>query len=220
MPINRLLKGYMKFKEGVYELHEKEFVELISEGQKPSTLFISCSDSRVVPELITQCDPGTLFHQRQVGNFVPAYSEEPEGMHTSTLASVEFAIHSLKVKDIIICGHSKCGACAGLYEDFDSKPEFKYLNAWINQSPKLKEFVNEQKNSGLDQDYLGEVTEKVSLLCQLENLLSYPIIKEKTENKELFLHVWYYEIASGNIEYYNSESLDFVSLDELIKEND
>lgn len=216
MGIDKIIEGHVGFKENMYELHEKEFLRLMKEGQQPNALFISCSDSRVVPELITQSPPGTLFHQRQVGNFIPPYNEEAEGMHTSTLASIEFAIHSLKIKDIIICGHSNCGACAGLYQDLDHNPELKYLSAWINQSPKLKGFVEHQKEKGKKQEFLEEITEKVSLLCQLENLLSYPLVSKRAENKEIFIHVWYYNIAQGNIEYHNPKTMEFENLSEIM----
>ncbi|MBT4963704.1 MAG: carbonic anhydrase [Francisellaceae bacterium] len=218
MGISALIKGYLKFKKGAYELHEKEFVNLITNGQRPNALFISCSDSRVVPELITQCDPGTLFHHRQVGNFIPPYSDNLEGIHTSTLATIEYAIEGLKIKDIIICSHSKCGACANLYDDISNKPELKFLNTWLTQSPKLQKFVELQKNSGLHQDNLAEITERVSLLCQVENLLTYPIIYKKIKEQEIFLHAWYYDIASGDIDFFDSNRLDFIRLADILNE--
>ncbi|WP_281951449.1 carbonic anhydrase [Nitrosophilus kaiyonis] len=209
MNIHNLIEKHKKFKELEFKKHEKLFIDLAKKGQNPKTLFIGCSDSRVIPNLITGSKPGDLFVLRNVGNFVPPF--KPDFDFHATAAAIEYAVSVLEVKDIIVCGHSYCGACESLYKDIPDSLELIHTKKWLEIGKPAKEAaLAEAKNE--DKDELLRATEKLSILVQLENLLTYPEVKKRVKEERLFLHGWYYKIESGEIEYYDSEEKDFFPL--------
>ena len=198
------------FKEGLQEfknLHFKEnemlFKELVEKGQNPKALFIGCSDSRVIPSLITNSKPGDLFVVRNIGNMVPPFKPD-EDFH-GTAAAIEYAVSILEVEDIIVCGHSQCGMCKALYEqDKINGIELIHVKNWLKLGDEVKKKVLSiyENNKNIN---IFEITEKINILYQLKNLLTYPKIKDKVEKGILRLHGWYYKIDTGEIEFYNSE---------------
>jgi len=209
MNIHNLIEKHKKFKELEFKKHEKLFVDLVKQGQSPKTLFIGCSDSRVIPNLITGSKPGDLFVLRNVGNFVPPF--KPDFDFHATAAAIEYAVSVLEVKDIIVCGHSHCGACESLYKDIPDSLDLIHTKKWLEIGKPAKEAALSEVKSD-DKDELLRVTEKLSILVQLENLLTYPEVERKVKEEKLFLHGWYYKIESGEIEYYDSEEKDFFPL--------
>ena len=220
--IDRLIKGNEKFKNAHFPKMEGKFENLVEFGQSPEVLFIGCSDSRVVPDLIVSSRPGDMFILRNIGNFVPPYKNDND-FHGST-AAIEYAVSVLGVKDIIVCGHSHCGACASLYEDLSDKPHLVHVKKWLELGQKAKQEVlsvfprNESTLNGdeakANKENILRTTEKISIKHQLENLLTYPEVYRKIEAGELDIHGWYYKIEDGSIEYYNGESCDFKKLGE------
>jgi len=212
MDIDQMIKGNKKFKDVHFPKLEKKFDDLVENGQKPTILFIGCSDSRVVPDLIVNSKPGDMFILRNIGNFVPPYKNNSD-FHGSS-AAIEYAVSVLNVKDIIICGHSHCGACASLYKDLSNEPHLVHVNKWLELGKKAKEYTLLATQNKDDKEQILRTTEKISIKHQLENLLTYPEIYRKVTDGELDIHGWYYKIEDGSIEYYDGESCGFKILGE------
>ncbi len=212
MKIDNLIRGNEKFRKVTFKKYKEDFDVLVKKGQTPSVLFIGCSDSRVVPDLIVDTNPGDMFILRNVGNFVPPFKSDND-FHGSA-AAIEYAVSVLKVKDIIVCGHSHCGACASLYEDIDESLELIHIKKWLELGKKAKEYTllaTEDKNN---KEKILRTTEKISIIYQLENLLTYPAVEKRVNEGSLNLHGWYYKIEDGTIEYYDGKDCEFKMLGE------
>jgi len=205
-----LLKGNDVFKNSYFKKHELELIDLAKNGQHPKALFIGCADSRVIPNLITQTAPGDLFVLRNVGNFVAPY--KPDADYHATASGIEYAVTALKVSEIIICGHTHCGAIASLYTDIDDAP-FVHTKKWLSLGNKAKSLAMSSIDAGASHEQLLRLTEKLSVVYQIENLLTYPYVKQGVEEGTLHIHGWLYDIATGNIEYYDPDALNFKSLE-------
>ena len=212
MNIDDMIKGNQKFKDVHFPKLEGTFEDLITNGQKPKILFIGCSDSRVVQDLIVDSKPGDMFILRNIGNFVPPYKSDND-FHASS-AAIEYAVSVLEVKDIIICGHSHCGACASLYKDLSNEPHLQHVKKWLELGYKAKEYTLLATPDKNNKEQILRTTEKISVKHQLENLLTYPEIFRKVKAGELDIHGWYYKIEDGTIEYYDGESCEFKVLGE------
>ena len=212
MNIDKLIKGNKKFKDIHFPKLENRFDDLVENGQNPKILFIGCSDSRVIPDLIVDSKPGDMFILRNIGNFVPPYKDDKD-FHGSS-AAIEYAVSVLGVEDIIVCGHSHCGACASLYQDLSDEPDLVHVRKWLELGKKAKEYtlLAHPDKSNMEQIY--RTTEKISIKHQLENILTYPSVLKKVEDGSLDIHGWYYKIEDGSIEYYDGESCGFKLLGE------
>jgi len=210
-----LLKGNDVFKKSYFKKHEKELLDLAQNGQHPKALYIGCADSRVIPNLITQTEPGDLFVLRNVGNFVAPYKPS-EDFH-STASGIEYAVLALKVSEIIICGHTHCGAIATLYDGVDNK-EFIHTKKWLSLGEKAKSLALLSMQDEDNPSKLLRLTEKISVVFQIENLLTYPFVKKGVEEGKLQLHGWIYDIETGEIEFYDPDVSEFKSLSSLAKE--
>ncbi len=202
-------KGHQEFKDLYFKQNEKEFVRLIKEGQAPKALFIGCSDSRVVPDLILGSNPGDLFVIRTAGNFVPTYDTEISW--DGVAASIEYAVEVLGVKDVIVCGHSHCGAVKGLFQNLDG-PQFFLLKKWLRFGQEAKQTALQFHDKEGKEAECCVVAEQVSVLYQLKHLMTYPFIKKKVQDGAVQLHAWYYTIEKGTITYYNEQENAFVPL--------
>jgi len=215
--LNRTLeyaKRHATFKNLVFRNHEREFLSLAKHGQFPKTLFISCSDSRVIPEMIANSKPGELFVIRNAGNFVSKHN--PDIAWDGVAATIEYAVEVLGVKDIIVCGHSECGAIRGLFSpQVATDPQFAILSRWLQFGQEAKETTNESLQTGATDAERYTVAEHVSVLYQLDNLLTYPFIKEKVASGKVFLHGWHFNIKTGEVGYYDPLLDQFLSLSNL-----
>lgn len=209
--IKDIIHGYTNFQSVKFKKNEERYKELVEEGQNPKALFIGCSDSRVVPDLITNSQPGDLFIARNVGNFVAPF--KPDQSYHATASAIEYAVSVLKVSDIIVCGHSQCGAIAALYKELIPSDENLHTIKWLELGANAKKTAL-LSHQGRPQEEILRYTEKVSLIFQIENLLTYPAVKRRVEKGELFLHGWHYDIKNGTIEYYDDESYQFKELKE------
>ena len=202
-------EGHTSFQKVKFKENEKRFKKLVSEGQSPKALFIGCSDSRVMPAMITGSKPGDLFIVRNIGNFVAPFN--PNSDYHATASAIEYAVSILEVSDIIVCGHSHCGAIAALYKDMQPSPENIHTIKWLELGAEAKKIASlAHKNS--EKEVMLKYTEQISVVYQLDNLLSYPAVKKRVENNTLFLHGWHYDLESGNIDYYDDEDFDFKPL--------
>jgi len=212
MQINDLIKGNQKFREASFPKFEGNLKELVKHGQKPDILFVGCSDSRVTPDLMLDTEPGDMFVLRNVGNFVPPYAISDD-YHGSS-AAIEYAVSVLNVKHIIICGHSHCGACKSLYMDIGDSPDLIHVKKWLELGKRAKEYTLLAIQDKNDKENLYRTTERISIVHQLENLLTFPDIERKIKAGELQIHGWYYQIEKGTIEYYDGDACCFKPLDE------
>lgn len=206
--MEKLVQGVHKFQQGVFSSHRALF-ERLKESQAPDALFVTCSDSRVVPNLLTQTEPGELFVLQNAGNLIPSYSYGG-GMGAAT-ATIEYAIVALKVKDIIVCGHSRCGAMHGLLnpELLDDMPAVK---SWLGNAEATRRIIKENYTHLTDADSRLMAAVEENVLVQLENLRTHPSVAAALARRELHLHGWVYRFETGEVFAYDIEQQQFVPL--------
>lgn len=205
--VHELVEGIHHFRKQVFRQH-RELFERLAQKQAPETLFITCSDSRIDPNLITHTEPGDLFVLRNAGNLVPAYGATSGG----EVATIEFAVTGLKVKDIIVCGHSHCGAMKGLLKP-EYLAEMPAVSEWLRHAEVTRRIVR-SKYKHLTGDDLLEITTEENVLAQIENLQTHPAVAVALAHEELKLHGWIYDIASGDVFAYDEPSARFVPLNQ------
>lgn len=203
--MEKLFKGTLKFRENDFEKN-KELFESLGDGQKPHTLFIGCSDSRVVPGLITKTLPGELFVVRNIANVVPPYRVSLE--YAATTSAIEYAVNALGVENIVVCGHSNCGGCNALYYDKAQLENLPNVAHWLEQMAYVKHEV-ERIHPNIDQAHREWITEQMNIVKQMANLLSYPYIERKYEKGEINIYGWYYMISKGEVYNFNKETGEF-----------
>ncbi|MDR3585318.1 MAG: carbonic anhydrase [Desulfosporosinus sp.] len=208
-----LVAGLIKFRTQDYEEHKNLFCRL-KRRQEPHTLFIACSDSRVVPELITKSLPGELFVVRNIANIVPRYKQAHEYIATTsaTTAAIEYAVKILKVKSIIICGHSNCGGCSAIHYPEKVLNEIPATKKWLEVSEHVKtRVIEEMKANGKTKDleFREWLTEQMNIVEQIKHLLTYPYVAEAFNKKELEIIGMYYTIETGEVYIFNSEKSAF-----------
>ncbi len=208
MSLTGLIQGLNTFHNSYFNDH-RELFERLSGGQSPEVLFITCSDSRIDPCLITQAQPGELFVMRNVGNMIPAYgaADGAEG------AGVEYAVHALGIKDIIVCGHSHCGAMKGLLQIGNLSEQMPLVYNWLRRHGEATRRLVLDNYRGMDPEKLVKIAIEQNVLTQIENLETYPVIRSKLHSGQLNLHAWIYEIESGVIYAYNAALRQFTQLE-------
>src|SRR3954463_53112 len=208
--MNKLLAGINKFQHEELERYEELFQRLSREGQNPHTLFITCSDSRVLAELITQSKPGDLFVVKNIGNIVPPSAAT--GSTNSTAAAIEFAVETLRVSDIVICGHSQCGAMTALLGDLPGDNRMPHLKEWLSLAEPVREIIRTQYSHVADQEHRKDLAAGENVLFALENLHSYYCVQDRLMEGSLRLHGWFFEIATAELLAYNPETRQFLPL--------
>lgn len=218
--MQKLIKGIIQFRETSLASYREKFSKL-AHGQSPDTFFIACSDSRVVPNVFASTDPGDLFVLRNIGNLIPAYCEEEKALHsgcffsqdTSASAGLEFSLLVLQASDIVICGHSDCGAMRFLLEKPSQKDKFPFLQSWIkNAEPSYERFTKASPKSSLSE---VNTLSQINVLQQIDHLRSYPWVKERLEKKQVRLHGWWFDLETADVYYYDTLEDAFVLIDEL-----
>ena len=199
----QLVEGLRRFRREAFPRFREHYQRLVAEGQNPSTLFVGCADSRVVPDLLTSSLPGELFVIRNVGNLVPPF--EPDAGFHGTSAGIEFATLILGVKDIIVCGHSHCGAIRALFSPL--REDSPHVMRWLELArPAVVEAEAEVSEQTLRR------TEMRSIVLQLERLMSFPMVRERVERGDVCLHGWYYVIEKGQVLGLDTASGEFLPL--------
>jgi carbonic anhydrase len=199
-----IIDGFLKFQRDAFPERATLFKDLANQ-QSPRALFISCSDSRLVPELVTQREPGDLFVIRNAGNIVPSYGPEPGGVS----ASVEYAVAALQVSDVVICGHSDCGAMTAIAtcKCLDHMPA---VAGWLRYADSGR-VVNEARTHH-DQHAKVAAMVRENVIAQLANIQTHPSVRLALEEGRVTLHGWVYDIESGRIDAFDGSSGKFVSL--------
>ncbi|MFG0607978.1 carbonic anhydrase [Delftia sp. WSY_14] len=200
MPDDELLLRLRRFHEHAFPQYRAQFRTLVEEGQHPTTLFIGCSDSRLVPYLLTGAPPGELFLVRNVGAFVPPY-DRSHGHH-GTAAAIEFAVLNLQVSRIVVCGHSHCGAIKALYGEVS--PEARNLQRWLDLGREAVLPVQAGPEA-------LRRTEQRAVVLQLERLMDYPMVRSRVEAGQLSLHGWHYVIEDGEVHVFDVQTGRFVA---------
>ena len=201
--MQKLIQGIHRFREENFR-PLKGLFEQLCKGQAPETLFITCSDSRIDPNLLTRSQPGELFILRNAGNIVPPHGAGNGG----EAATIEFAVAALGIKDIIICGHSHCGAMKGLL-DPASVASLPTLSSWLSHAETTRRSVLDNYGH-LEGDRLVTATVEENVLVQLENLRTLPAVASRLVRGDLHLHGWVYKIETGEVFGYDSTSGQFV----------
>jgi len=198
----QLIRGHGRFRRASYPDLAARYRELVDQGQRPHALFIGCSDSRVVPSLLTDAGPGDIFVVRNVGALVPPY--ELDAAHHGVSSAIEFAVLVLGVQDIVLCGHSHCGAIRSLYEP--PPTDAVHTRRWIA-------LAEEAKLDGPVDDELLRRTERRSVVLQLDRLMGFPFVKDAVDAGSLALHGWHYVIEDGAVDVLDAETGRFVRRD-------
>jgi len=211
--MHNLVAGLIKFRTQDFEEHKNLFCKL-KRRQEPHTLFIGCSDSRVVPELITKSLPGELFVVRNIANIVPNFMGAQAYVATTsaTTAAIEYAVKVLNVENIIVCGHSNCGGCASIYLPDAVLDEIPVTKKWLELAGNVKERVTKElkENDRLDDLEMKEwLTEQMNIVEQIRHLLTYPFIEEKYNKKELDIMGMYYTIETGEVFIFDAKKGSF-----------
>lgn len=212
--IKELINGNENFKSRDFPYFENDLKNSVIHGQKPDILFIGCSDSRVTPDLMLNTKPGDMFILRNVGNFVAPFKRD-EDFHGSA-AAIEYAVSVLNVKEIIVCGHSHCGACESLYVDIPNDDALIHVKTWLKLGLPAKERTLKNQNFTTKAE-MYRATERNSIRHQLDNLMTYPEIIKRVKEGTLNIHGWYYNIETGEIDFYKKETDEFKPLKEYVK---
>lgn len=200
---NKILQGYQGFRDK-YALGDQSVMQHLSDyGQRPEIMVVACCDSRVDPSLILQCDPGDLFVVRNIANIVPPY--EKDGAHHGTSAALEFGICYLKVKHLILLGHSQCGGIQALLDSVSTTPSAPndFIDDWVS-------IIN---HPGASKTRTVDSCAKYALKESLHNCLNFPWIKDKIQDQSLIIHLWYFDIKMGQIFKYVADKDEYLPLD-------
>ncbi|MBN7798953.1 carbonic anhydrase [Parahaliea mediterranea] len=205
--MDHVVSGVAKFQREVFPDKADSFRELAT-GQQPEVLFITCADSRIDPNLITQTEPGELFICRNAGNVVPPHSNQTGGM----TASIEYAVAVLGVEHIIVCGHTDCGAMKGALNP-QSLESLPHVREWLGHCRAAVEVVREQRGE-LGAEHLDCVTME-NIALQMQHLRTHPTVAAKLAAGKVTLHGWLYNIGTGEVLRYDAESRAMVPLSEV-----
>jgi len=197
-------EGYSTFLNEYFKEHSELFAEL-SKTQKPHTMMITCSDSRINPALLINAKPGELFISRNIGNVVPHY-QPAKG---STQAAIEYAINVLNIPRIIILGHSNCGACAHMYhQEQEGEPYLPHVEEWLQNLIPAKSAAMLEVHHDSSKN-IFELTEKHNVIVSLQRLMEYPYIQERLIEDKISVEGWWFDIGSGKVEIYNFSTRRF-----------
>lgn len=205
--MKQIIDGFFQFKNNIFPGKRVLFHEL-AKGQNPAALFITCADSRVVPELITQSQAGDLFICRTVGNQIPPHGATAE---SGVASSIEYAIQVLRIQDVIVCGHTDCGAMKAVLRP-ESMASLPATQAWLRNAEAARSVVRDNYPQASDDALLHLLAEE-NVIAQLENLKTHPVVAARLARGELRLHGWMYHIHSGEITAFDITSGRFAPLD-------
>jgi carbonic anhydrase len=211
--MKKLINGIVDFRKNVRHTVKDTFA-LLALGQRPDTLFIACSDSRVVPNLFASSDPGDLFVIRNVGNLIPPYSErESASGHDSEAAAIEFALATLPIAEVIVCGHSECGAIGSLVHRHGQEGDVPAFRSWIRHGEGSLRQLDAGAQLGKHLQRHNQLSQ-LNVLEQLEHLKTYPVVQERLQQGRLRLHGWWFDIKEADVYEYEQSEGCFHLIDE------
>lgn len=208
--MTRIIQGVMQFQRRIFG-KKRELFEELGKGQQPLALFITCSDSRINPDLLAQTEPGQLFVLRNAGNLVPPFGAGSG----AEAATIEYAIVQLRVRDVILCGHARCGAMHGLLAP-EALTKLPSVAGWLQHA---SEVVAKVRSSGeANEDDLLKRAIEENVLLQLEHLKTHPAVRDAMAARTLRLHGWVYHFEQGRVDTYDALSGKFVCLEQQARE--
>lgn len=209
--MKKLLKGIVQFRETSLPEYAEHFRRL-SQGQSPDALFITCSDSRVVPELLASTDPGDLFVVRNVGNMVPPATVNGDSIgDLSEASAIEYCVLRLKIDDIIVCGHSSCGAMKAAL-DPERVNSHSNLSKWLHHTTSARFRLDQEGPLDARLPVYDQLSQ-LNVLVQLEHLMTYTIVDREVRAGRLRLNGWWFDIASGEMSLFDRASRSFQPID-------
>ena len=206
--MQKLIDGLHQFQSTIFST-QRELFERLAGGQSPDALFITCSDSRINPNLITQTEPGDLFILRNAGNIIPPYGSSQGG----EAATVEFAVAGLGVADIIICGHSHCGAMMGLLDD-SMTADLPAVRSWLGHAESTRRVMKENYEGLVGERRVSACVQE-NVLAQLENLRTHPSVSARLARGKIKLHGWVYKIETGEVFAFDPAQGQFLRMDQV-----
>lgn len=204
--MEHIIDGVLRFQREVHPNREALYRKLAI-AQSPQAMFIGCADSRVVPEIFTGQDPGSLFVVRNAGNIIPPSSTEPGGV----TASIEYAVAVLGIPDIIVCGHSSCGAMTAILNGAQNLTKLPAVARWLHYADAALAAVDQDHAAAPEAARLDALIHE-NVLTQLDNLLTHPSVGEAIRNKQLRVHGWVYDIGTGRVDNYDARTGKFLPL--------
>lgn len=207
--VENLIEGFRRFREQHFTSHDNLYQQLVKQGQTPKILVVACCDSRVDPALVFGCDPGDLFVIRNVANLVPPL--EDRSGHHGTTAAIEYGVNILGVKHIIVLGHAHCGGINALMRAGGVCAQGSYIDDWMCLAESARtEVMEEMPNASLEEK--ERACEQRAILVSLENLMTFPWIRDRVQSGTLALHGWYFDIARGRLMRYDPAVREYVAL--------
>lgn len=208
--MKKLVNGIVEFRRTCLDNYREKFAHLAL-GQFPDALFIACSDSRVVPNLFASTNPGDLFVIRNVGNLIPPFSSCEQNNCSSEGAAIEFSLSNLPINNIIVCGHSDCGAMRAILKGIDTLDQG--LQKWLKHCSYTLEdpAINDEKFLQLSNH---NKLSQINILQQMQHVKSYPKVAQKIKEGKLNVHGWYFDIATGDVYAYEEKLKKFTLIDE------
>jgi carbonic anhydrase len=205
--MQKLVAGVHRFRSQYFRNQRRVFEKLATDGQNPDTLFITCSDSRVVPNLITSSQPGDLFLVRNVGNIVPAVHR---GVIGGVAAAIEYAVEVLNVSTIVVCGHTQCGAIDAIMNPERTK-HLPFVARWVGEAGSIPQLISERYGE-LDEEGKRNAAVQENVLAQVENLRTYDFVAKRLDRGALQLAAWVFKIATGDVFEYDPASEQFLAI--------
>lgn len=207
--MKQLVPGVRKFQTEVFPSQRKSYEAMAARQQRPSAVFVTCADSRVMPTIFTQCAGGDLFFVRNAGNIIPPHGAPVGG----EAATIEYAVQVLGIRQIIVCGHSQCGAMQAILETPEKLEPLPNVRQWLVHAESTRQIVNHKYASLKGEERLVAAIEE-NVLVQINNLSTHPGIASLLATGELKVYGWYFDIATGMVHHYNPETRKFEELDE------
>lgn len=208
--MQKLVAGYRKFRTEIFPARQEEFAKL-ERGQKPRALFITCSDSRIVPDLLFQTSPGELFICRNAGNIVPAHGDHNGGVS----ATLEYAVRALEVKHVIVCGHTDCGVMRGLLHP-EKVAAMRNVASWLSYGERARAVVDHVCGQLEEEEKVVELARQ-NVLAQLDNVRTHPSVAARLAARTLEIHGWLLELHKGSVEAWSSELGRFIPLESTFR---
>jgi carbonic anhydrase len=204
--MQKIIQGVRTFQQTIFRRQREQFERLAQKQQAPMALFITCADSRVNPNLITQTEPGDLFILRNAGNIVPPYETARGG----EAATIEYALGVLHINNVIVCGHSQCGAMQNLMNP-DLEDRYPSVRAWITHAEVTRRII-EARFGHLPAASLRSLAVEQNVLVQIDNLRTHPAVKEGLARGDLNIFGWSYRIETGDILAYDAHAGQFLPI--------
>ncbi|MGB5445165.1 MAG: carbonic anhydrase [Psychromonas sp.] len=203
--VDKLIAGHQRFREGYYEQNKRKLSKLAKQGQNPKIAIVSCSDSRVDPTTILDCEPGDLFVIRNVANLIPP-CESCDNFH-GTSAALEYAVNILQVESVIVLGHSQCGGIKSLMDTPPSSTTETFISKWMKQLENVRNEILEHEDDSAETHYHN--CEQKGIIQSLNNLMTFPWVRERVIAGKLHLHGWHYDLDSAALFAKRNDSDEF-----------